>query len=150
MLRNLLNKVIGDPNEREVQRMQPLVEQINALEPEFQALADDAFPALTAEFRGTIRQETERERQELEALRAQWEEAAQADEQDRLQREMKEADARLRKAENGVLDALLPRAFAAVREAARRTVGMRHFDVQLIGGIVLHQGKIAEMKTGEG
>jgi preprotein translocase subunit SecA len=98
---------LRDSNEREIKRLQPLVNRINELEPEFNSLTD-------AELRGKTDQ-----------FKAQLEDGAS-------------------------LDELLPEAFAAVREAARRTLGQRHFDVQLIGGIVLHQGKIAEMKTGEG
>jgi preprotein translocase subunit SecA len=107
MVFNFLTKVFGSKNERELKQIQPLVEKINALEPEVQALADEQLKARTAEFR------------------------------QRLER-------------GEPLDDLLPEAFATVRETSMRILNMRHFDVQLIGGIVLHQGKIAEMKTGEG
>jgi len=103
----LVKKLFGDPNERELKRMFRIVERINALEPEFEALADDDLRAKTAEFRQRL-------------------------------------------ANGAALDNLLPEAFAAVREAAKRTIGLRHFDVQLVGGITLHEGRIAEMKTGEG
>ncbi len=106
-LRGLFAKVVGDSDRREIARLQKMVERINALEPEFQALDDAALRAKTDEFR------------------------------ERLGR-------------GETLDDILVEAFAAVREAARRTIGMRHYDVQLMGGIILHQGKIAEMKTGEG
>ena len=96
-----------DSNEKELGRLQPTVERINSLEPEFEALSSDQLRQKTDEF-----------------------------------------GARL--GEDEPLDELLPEAFAAVREAAKRTLSQRHFDVQLMGGIVLHQGKIAEMKTGEG
>ncbi len=96
-----------DSNEKQLKKLQPIVEQINQLEPEFEKLDDAGLRAKTEEFR-----------------------------------------ARLKDGET--LDQLLPEAFAAVREAAKRTIGQRHFDVQLMGGIVLHQGKIGEMKTGEG
>ena len=107
MVFNFLTKVFGSKNERELKQIQPIVEKINSLEPEVQALQDQQLKARTAEFR------------------------------QRLDR-------------GETLDDLLPEAFATVREASMRTLNMRHFDVQLIGGIVLHQGKIAEMKTGEG
>jgi preprotein translocase subunit SecA len=107
MVGNLLAKVIGTQNERDLKRMQPLVAEINAREAAIRPLRDDEFRAKTAEFR------------------------------QRLQN-------------GGTVDDLLPDAFAVVREAGRRTLNMRHFDVQLIGGTVLHRGKIAEMKTGEG
>ncbi|MDE3231470.1 MAG: preprotein translocase subunit SecA, partial [Chloroflexota bacterium] len=100
-------KMFGDPNERELASLRPIVAQINALEEEMRALDDDELKGMTAEFK-----------QEL--------------------------------ANGSSLDDILPEAFAVVRETGRRVLGMRHFDEQLIGGIVLHQGKIAEMRTGEG
>jgi len=107
MFRNLLSRVIGDPNERELNRLRPFVEAINALETEFEALSDEELRGKTAEFT------------------------------DRLQA-------------GESLDDLVVEAFAAVREASKRTTGMRHFDVQLMGGMALHEGKVAEMRTGEG
>jgi preprotein translocase SecA subunit len=104
---NILNRLFGDANEREINKLKPLVQEINSLEPEFQSLSPTELRAKTAEFRQRL-------------------------------------------ADGETLDDLLPEAFAAVREAAWRTIRHRHFDVQLMGGIVLHQGKIAEMKTGEG
>ncbi len=104
---SFITKLLGDPNERELKRIRPIVEHISSLEDELRAKSDDDLRAMTGEFK-----------QELE----------------------RGAD----------LDDLLPDAFALVREASRRVLGMRHFDVQLIGGIVLHEGKIAEMRTGEG
>ena len=107
MITNVLTKIFGSKNERDLKRLQPVVDEINGLETEMTALADDQFPEMTKAFRERL--------------------------------------------DNGEkLDSLLPEAFAAVREASRRTLEMRHFDCQLIGGMVLHQGKIAEMKTGEG
>jgi preprotein translocase subunit SecA len=122
LLNTIFAKVFGTKNEREVKRMQPLVQRMNGLEPAMQQLSDEQLRAKTEEFRQRIRQR-------LEAIE---------DEEERV-REQKAA-----------LDELLPEAFAVVREAGRRVLNMRHFDVQLIGGMVLHQGKIAEMKTGEG
>ena len=107
MLGKIIKGVFGSKNERELKEMAPLVEQINALEPDYQSLSDEQLKAKTHEFKE-----------------------------------------RLSKGES--LDDLLPEAFAAVRETSVRVLKMRHFDVQLIGGIVLHRGKIAEMKTGEG
>ena len=103
----ILAKVIGTANDRELKRLRPLVAEINAKEPDTQALSDEQLRAKTAEFRHRL-------------------------------------------AQGATLDELLPEVFAVVREAGRRTLNMRHFDVQLIGGIVLHRGKISEMKTGEG
>jgi len=96
-----------DSNEKVLKRLQPVVDRINELEPDFERLSDDELRAKTDEFKARYKA-------------------------------------------GSSLDELLPEAFAAVREAAKRTIGQRHFDVQLMGGIVLHQGKIAEMKTGEG
>ena len=104
---NLVRKIVGTKNDRELKRILPLVERTNRLEPSVAALSDAALRARTGEFRQRV--------------------------------------------ENGEpLDDLIPETFATVREAMKRTIGKRHFDVQLLGGIVLHQGKIAEMKTGEG
>ncbi len=100
-------KIFGTPNDRKIKATRPLVDQITALEPEFEALSDAGLIEKTEEFRKRI-------------------------------------------AEGETLDALLPEAFANCREAARRALGLRAFDVQLMGGIFLHQGNISEMKTGEG
>jgi preprotein translocase subunit SecA len=117
-----LTKIFGTANERAIKRVLPVVASIGALEPAMQGLSDDQLRAKTVEFRARITQKLEG---------------------------MTDADAR-KVAEREVLEEVLPEAFAVVREAGKRTVQMRHFDVQLIGGMVLHQGKIAEMKTGEG
>ena len=107
MLGNIVKKVFGSKNDRELKRMSKVVVQINALEESIAALSDEDLQAKTAEYKQ-----------------------------------------RVEKGET--LDAILPEAFATVREAGKRVMGMRHFDVQLIGGITLHQGRIAEMRTGEG
>ncbi len=150
MFRTLLRKVVGDPNERELKKYQPIVEQINALESEMERLPDEAFPELTEQFRAQIRERTAELRARVDEARLAMETARGGEAWQRAREDFKRADARLREAEERVLNEILPRAFAAVREASRRTIGLRHFDVQLLGGIVLHQGKIAEMKTGEG
>lgn len=104
---DIVRKIFGTKNDREVKRYRGVVDRINSLEPKFAALSDEALAQMTQEFKG-----------------------------------------RLQKGET--LEALLPEAFATVREASKRVTGMRHFDVQLIGGMALHEGKISEMKTGEG
>lgn len=104
---NLLSKIFGDPNEKLLKKIQPLIDKVNELEKEFESLKDEHLAKKTAGFKERL-------------------------------------------AKGETLDDLLPEAFALVREAAKRTLGQRHYDVQLIGGVVLHQGKIAEMKTGEG
>jgi preprotein translocase subunit SecA len=122
LIGNALTKVFGTSNERVVKRMMPTVAAINALEPKVQQMSEEQMRARTQEFRAQIAARTQ----------------GIQDEEERYQ------------AERAVLDEILPEAFAMVREAGRRVLNMRHFDVQLVGGIVLHQGKIAEMKTGEG
>src|SRR6201991_1267180 len=118
----VLTKVFGSSNQRFLKTIQPLVEQINALEPSVKRLSDDELKARTAAFKEQLQ-------------------LAVSDTKDKEERKRRERAA---------LDEILPEAFAIVREASIRTTGMRHFDVQMIGGIVLHQGKIAEMRTGEG
>ena len=103
----LFTKLFGTRSERELKKIQPIVDKILALESEYKALSEDALRAKTAEFKQRL-------------------------------------------AEGETLDDLLPEAFAAIREAADRVLGMRPYPVQLMGGIILHQGRIAEMKTGEG
>ena len=118
----LLTKVFGSNNQRFLKTIQPIVDKINSLEPSMKALSDDELRGRTAEFRERVQRVV-------------------GDTQDKDERKVREREA---------LDDILPEAFAVVREASVRTTGMRHFDVQMIGGIVLHQGKIAEMRTGEG
>ncbi len=131
-----------DSNDRELRRIEPLVETINGLEPEMQEKTDAEIRELIAELRAEILEagepeepsDDERHNPDLERRR----ELA----RDRRKREHEHLQ--------DAMDKALPEVFAAAREAMRRTLGMRHFDVQLLGGVVLHQGKIAEMKTGEG
>src|SRR3972149_2923169 len=150
MLKNLFTKVVGDPNDRELARLQPLVDQVNALEPELERLSDGDLRAITDEFRAGVAEATGDPRAGRDAARAEAQAEEDLDARRRLDLNVKKLDDELFKIEQALLDEFLPRAFAAVREAAKRTITQRHFDVQLIGGIVLHQNKIAEMKTGEG
>jgi len=146
---NFIKGIIGTKNEREIKRIRPYVEEINKFEDELKSLTDDQLRAKTEQFKKRIAEATATLRSEFEeAIR----EVANADaEQREEQKTQSEAlDKQLREAEAQVLEELLAEAFAAVREASRRTIGLRHFDVQMIGGAVLHEGKIAEMKTGEG
>ncbi len=142
----ILTKVFGTANERIIKRMNPAVKQINDLEEATKQLTDEQLREKTAEFRRRIAERVAERLERLEnpdELRAAGQETA--------AREAAEARAAEQdKAEREMLDELLPETFAVVREAGWRAVQMRHFDVQLIGGMVLHQGKIAEMKTGEG
>ena len=116
-----LLKLMGDPNERKVKAIMPIIEHINALEPEFEKLSDDELRAKTQEFKEILK--------------------------NRRTSDNPKADKIL---EKEALDKILPEAFATVREAGKRVLNMRHFDVQLIGGYFLHNGHIAEMRTGEG
>ncbi len=134
MINALIAKVFGTSNEREVKRLMPRVAAINALEPDVRELTDEQLRAKTDEFRQRIKER-------LTSI---------PDEPDADIDRRKELDDERTKLVNEVLDDLLEEAFAVVREGGRRVLNMRHFDVQLIGGMVLHQGKIAEMKTGEG
>ncbi len=150
MFKNLLQKIIGDPSEREIRRLQPIVAQINALGPEFERMSNDELRHQTEIFRAAIRERAGKLQEELARARAEWSRETDAAVQAQMRVEVHRLERELRAAEAEAMNAILPRAFAAVREAATRAIGQRHFDVQLIGGIVLHQGKIAEMKTGEG
>jgi preprotein translocase SecA subunit len=145
----LIKKIVGTKNDREVKRIRPYMDEINELEAEFQKLSDAGLRAKTDEFKKRVHDATDPLRSALEEAQR---EALTADTEDReeLKSRVEESDKELRRAEAQILEDLLPEAFAAVREASRRTIGLRHFDVQLIGGVVLHEGKIAEMKTGEG
>jgi preprotein translocase subunit SecA len=139
---NLLAKVFGTKNEREVKRLLPLVEQINALEPQVRALTDEQLRAKSEEFRARI---AERMQPFLDA-KTDASAEAETDAVVRPKALEPEGETAIREA----MEEILPEAFAVVREAGQRVLNMRHFDVQLIGGMVLHSGKISEMKTGEG
>ena len=118
---DILLKIFKDPNERKINKIMPIVEHINALEEEFSKLTDEQLRAKTDEFREIL-----------------------------SKRETSSDFKKDRELEKAALDAILPEAFATVREAGKRVLNMRHFDVQLIGGIFLHNGHIAQMRTGEG
>jgi preprotein translocase subunit SecA len=133
MIDKVLTMIFGSKHERDVKAMRPIVAQINALEPEVSRLSDDGLRAKTEEFRARLRP------------------AVQALEEVKKEIPRDEANIRIAKADlQAALDEILPEAFAVAREGGKRALNMRHFDVQLMGGIVLHRGKIAEMKTGEG
>ncbi len=150
MLKNLFGKIAGDPNARVIGKLQPIVDEINALEVEYQALSDDELRATTTDFRTELEEALAEPRAQLAEARAEALEEEDSDRRRQLDLRVKKLDDELFKAENDLLTDFLPHAYAAVREAAKRNIGQRHFDVQLIGGIVLHQGQIAEMRTGEG
>jgi preprotein translocase subunit SecA len=145
LINQLLGKVFGTKNERVIKALMPKVQAINALEPQIQELTDAELRAKTDVFRQRIQ---ERLSHLTRAPQAVAPEAGSEDEPD--VDEQKQFEKREYEAIQEVLDEILVEAFAVVREAGRRVLNMRHFDVQLIGGMVLHQGTISEMKTGEG
>ena len=149
LINSLIAKIFGTKNERVIKALMPQVEAINALEPQMQKLADPELRTKTDEFRQRIQERLSRFDVEGSDPTAEVEVDAEADgepDPDRRKRLEKERYDTLQE----VLNEILPEAFAVVREAGRRVLNMRHFDVQLIGGMVLHQGTISEMKTGEG
>ncbi len=123
MLNYIAKKIFGTKNEREIKKIKPLVEKINSLEKEFEKKTQAELRELINKFRKDLKD---------------------------IYEKYKDDEVKSAKEQFKYMDKVLPEVFAAVREASKRTLGLRHFDVQLIGGIVLHQGKIAEMKTGEG
>ena len=141
----VLQGIFGDPEKRELKRMEKIVQGINKLEPKYQAMSDDE-----------LKDQTNLLKKQLLELRKKAD-AKTALEKQKLEKESNKKDKKTsaktidtKKAEDKILDQLLPDAFALVREATFRILGMRHFDVQMIGGIALHEGNVAEMKTGEG
>ena len=128
IINSVVARFIGTKHERDVKRIQPLVVAINELEPEMKKLSDDEIGARTAALRAEVAERMEGVEESNDPLQ-----------KEQYKKQLQEA-----------LEPAMAPAFALAREAGRRALGMRHFDVQLIGGIVLHQGKIAEMKTGEG
>jgi preprotein translocase subunit SecA len=150
MFRKILTAIVGDPSERELKRMQPLVQRINELEKTFEAKSNEALQAVTGEFRRRIAEQTQEVREELAEAEAEYQAVAGTDNQRYARIEVERLQKEVLKVEGQILNNILPEAFAAVREASKRTIGLRHYDVQLLGGMVLHSGKIAEMKTGEG
>ncbi len=145
MINTLLGKVFGTKNERVVKSLMPKVQAINALEPQIQKLTDAELRAKTDEFRQRIQERMSRvtKSPQMDSPAPEGENQSDFDEQ-------KEFEKREYEALQEVLEDILVEAFAVVREAGWRVLNMRHFDVQLIGGMVLHSGTIAEMKTGEG
>src|SRR5271157_904279 len=129
MLQKFVSVFGGDPNKRTVEKLAGIVDEINSLEPEFEKLTDEALRAKTEEFKARL---------SLTSVPLPAGESVQ------------KTDEENEKEIQDILEEILPEAFAAVREASKRTIGLRHYDVQMLGGVVLHRGQIAEMKTGEG
>jgi len=143
MINWISNKIFGSQDDKEVKRLSPLLEKVNGLEGSVSSLSDEELRAKTEEFRSHVREREEKQRPQIEDIRREIDEAT-------TQATKDKAKGRLKKVYNSIFEEIVPEAFAVVREVARRKINMRHFDVQIIGGAVLHEGKIAEMTTGEG
>ena len=140
----ILQGVFGDPEKRNLKRMEKIVQGINKLEPKYQAMSDDELKSQT----GLLKKQLLELRKKADAKIALEKQKISKAKTAKKSTSIKIIDTK--KAEDKILDQLLPDAFALVREATSRILGMRHFDVQMIGGIALHEGNVAEMKTGEG
>ncbi|MEJ2557898.1 MAG: preprotein translocase subunit SecA, partial [Anaerolineae bacterium] len=149
MFRNVLTKVLGDPNLRVIKGLTPLVEEVNALEAEMQHKSDGELRDMIARFRADIAEETATLRGELKDRRLE-RDAASGDERRWLEIEVDRLEKDLTKLETNLMEEIMSQVFAAVREASVRTTGLRHYDVQVVGGAVLHRGSVVEMRTGEG
>src|SRR4051812_29833508 len=150
MFRKIINAIVGDPSSKVVKRYQPVVDEINELEPEFEAMSDEELAGMTSEFKQRIQSAGSGLQEQLKTAEEEYLSVLGTDEQKFARVEVDRIQKEILAAEEDELYEVLPEAFAAVREASKRTIGLRHYDVQLIGGMVLHGGTIAEMKTGEG
>lgn len=150
MIKKMYYAIVGDPNEKILKQYRPLVAEINTLESDFAAKSNDELRAMTAEFKARIQASTAELREELASAEAEYLSVLGTDEQKFARVEVNRIKEEMLGVEEEMLNAILPEAFAAVREASKRTTGLRHYDVQLLGGMILHSGRIAEMKTGEG
>ena len=149
MFKRVLKSVFGDPNQKEIKKLTPLVDEVNALEAETQAMSDNELRQMMADYREEIAEETAEQRAAVTALRQQVVEARRQERQ-RLQIQLEQAEKQLLRLEAELLEEIRPQVFAAVREASVRTIGLRHYDVQIVGGALLHEGRVVEMRTGEG
>ncbi len=150
MFKSIVSKFTGDPSARTASKYQSLVAEVNALESEYEHMSADELRQVTAEFREELRESLQELREQLEEARAASQAEEDLDQRRQLDYHLKKIEEEYFKTEDRLLTEFMPHAFAAVREASKRTIGLRHFDVQIIGGAILHEGKIAEMKTGEG
>ncbi len=150
MIKKFYHALTGDPNEKVLKKYRPIVEQINGLEKTFEKKSPDELRGMSIGFQQRIAQATSDLRAQLAEAEKEYLDVLGTDEQKFARIEVERIKKDLRKAEEELLWQILPEAFAAVREASKRTTGLRHYDVQLLGGMVLHSGTIAEMKTGEG
>ncbi|MFW6206131.1 MAG: preprotein translocase subunit SecA, partial [Gemmatimonadota bacterium] len=162
-LKQFFTKLFGSRHDREVKKLQPLVDEINAAAARLESLSEEELKGQTEKFRGIIRERTASLETELAELRETKRGTEDAGERDRLTQRINEAEDELKSTTGAVLDELMPEAFATVKEACRRLMGreitftgtkatwdMIPYDVQLVGAIALHRGMAAEMATGEG
>ena len=150
----ILQGVFGDPAKRNLTRMRKIVKIINSLEPKYEAMSDDELKAQTSVLKERLdalnkKAEANIARAKLKASAKKSETKAESTDGTKKQSTSVKSE-KLERNETKILSEILPDAFALVREATKRVLGMRHYDVQMIGGIVLHEGNVAEMKTGEG
>ncbi|MFW5951827.1 MAG: DEAD/DEAH box helicase, partial [Gemmatimonadota bacterium] len=161
--KQVFTNIFGSRHDREVKKLEPLVDEINGIADRLQSLSEEELQGQTEKFRGIIRERTQALEDELAELRETKRNTEDAGERDRLNARINGTEDELKATIAAVLDELLPEAFATVKEATRRLMGreieftgtkatwdMIPYDVQLVGGIALHQGKAAEMATGEG
>ena len=133
-----------------VKRMAAVVSKINSLEPRISGFSEGDFKQKTKEFQKKIQEALCVLTDEYQKTRALYNSASSDQEAENLNEQLSRLKQEIKSAKQKALEAILPEAFAMVREASRRTIGLRHFDIQLVGGMVLHEGKITEMATGEG
>ena len=143
MIGALLRKIFGTPDERKLKKMWPAVDKMNAMDPEISSLSDEILKERARVLKENMRIENQKADAEARDIREAIQSSTSTQERDKHKKALKVM-------KNRVMEDSLVEVFAITREAAKRTIGLRHFDVQLIGGMVLHEGNIAEMTTGEG
>ncbi|MBN1218396.1 MAG: SEC-C domain-containing protein [Anaerolineae bacterium] len=149
MFKSVLKSVFGDPHQKEIKNFTPLVEEVNALADDMKRKSDAELRQMMANFRQHLAEATAEQRAEVKNLQQQVTETVRGERQ-RLQVQLEQAEKRLLRLEDELLAEIQPQVFAAAREASRRTIGLVHYDVQIVGGALLHQGRVVEMRTGEG
>lgn len=149
MFKNVLTKVLGDPSQKTIKSLTPLVEEVNALEPETKRKSNGELRDAVTRFRAEIAEETAALRRGFTDRRTE-RDAASGDTRRRLEIEVERLEKDLLKLEATLMEGIMPQVFASVREASVRATGLRHYDVQVVGGAVLHRGSVVEMRTGEG
>ncbi len=140
---SLINKIFGKSEKKLLKHYQPIVDSINVLEPEFKKKSDDELKEISLALKEKLCKQLSTVNEKVEELKKQIENTIDPENKLKFKKD-------LRNCKKVIFDLFLPEAFALVRESSKRTIGLRPFDVQIIGGIVLHEGGIAEMKTGEG